>query len=161
MVLGFFSISNFFINKNSQGRKLSAKKSTYLPYFSFNRRKVFRRFWWIKFLSMILVSPFKWLRLPSLDLDDSFWNNTHGKLLNLSTWIKINLGVFEILKGQLAKHWLYRQTSKLNSIFLLFVLSNLWNPSNLNLLTSSFLRWQNLPHYLQLLFLIKQIITKI
>ena len=84
----------------------------------FNRRKVFRRFWWIKFLSMILVSPFKWLRLPSLDLDDSFWNNTHGKLLNLSTWIKINLGVFEIVKGQLAKHWLYRQTSQLNSIFL-------------------------------------------
>ena len=31
----FFSISNFFINKNSQGRKLSAKKSTYSRYFSF------------------------------------------------------------------------------------------------------------------------------
>ena len=31
-----FSISNFFINKNSQRRKLSAKKSTYLQYFSFS-----------------------------------------------------------------------------------------------------------------------------
>ena len=32
-----FSITNFFIIKNSQGRKLSANKNTYFRQFSFNQ----------------------------------------------------------------------------------------------------------------------------
>ena len=39
-----FSISNYFINKNSQGRTFSAKKKTYFRYFSFDRNPAHCKF---------------------------------------------------------------------------------------------------------------------
>ena len=38
LVVLVFSIFNFFINKNSKGRKLSVKKNTFRRYFSFSNK---------------------------------------------------------------------------------------------------------------------------